>query len=46
MPPSNPTHYEQPILVADDEVTRDTLRDILEDAGYRSIHEAPDGTRA
>ncbi|MGZ3680426.1 MAG: response regulator [Ktedonobacterales bacterium] len=45
MLPSQPTTtHEQPILVADDDqVTRDTVRDILEDAGYRTILEAPDG---
>lgn len=47
MPPSQPATREQPILIADDDdVTRDTLRDILEDAGYHSIFEAPDGERA
>src|SRR5690348_5185506 len=47
MLPSQLTPHEQPILVADDDkVTRDTVRDILEDAGYRSILEAPDGQHA
>ncbi|HEX8035509.1 MAG TPA: response regulator [Ktedonobacterales bacterium] len=47
MPPSHLTTHEQLILVADDDkVTRDTVRDILEDAGYRSILEAPDGEHA
>ncbi|MGZ3663654.1 MAG: response regulator [Ktedonobacterales bacterium] len=47
MLPSHPTTHEQPILVADDDkVTRDTMRDILEDVGYRSILEAPDGEHA
>lgn len=47
MSPSQPTTRNQSILVADDdEVTRDTVRDILDDAGYRNILEAPDGEHA
>lgn len=47
MLPSDPSTRNQPILVADDDdVTRETLRDILEDAGYHTIIEAPDGTHA
>ncbi len=47
MPTSEPVIRNQPILVADDDdVTRETLRDILDDAGYDTILEAPDGTRA
>ena len=47
MPPSLSATRNLPILVADDDdVTRATLRDILEDAGYQTILEAPDGTHA
>lgn len=47
MLPSDPSTRNQPILVADDDdVTRETLRDILDDAGYHTIIEAPDGAHA
>lgn len=47
MLPSPSATRNLPILVADDDdVTRDTLRDILEDAGYQTILEAPDGAHA
>lgn len=47
MTPSHLATREQPILVTDDDdVTRETLRDILEDAGYCTILEAPNGTHA